>query len=43
MINPKINPLVKIELEKIKKDGIIFSIKHSKWPSNPLVVKTKNG
>jgi hypothetical protein len=28
IINPKINPLVKIELEKLKKAGIIFSIRH---------------
>lgn len=30
MINPKINPLVKLELEKMKNVGIIFSIRHSK-------------
>jgi hypothetical protein len=43
MINPKINPLVKIELEKLKKVGINFSIRHSKWLSNTLVVIKKNG
>jgi hypothetical protein len=43
MINPKIKPLVKIELEKLKKVGIIFSIRHSEWLSNPVVVRKKNG
>jgi hypothetical protein len=43
MINPKIKPLVKIELEKLKKDGIIFSIRHLEWLSNIVVVRNKNG
>lgn len=28
-MNPKLNPLAKLELEKMEKDGIIFSIRHS--------------
>jgi hypothetical protein len=43
IINPKIKPLVKIELEKLKKAGIIFSIRHSEWISNPVVVRNKSG
>jgi hypothetical protein len=43
MINPKLNPLVKMELEKLKKDGIIFPIKHSEWLSNPVIVRKKSG
>jgi hypothetical protein len=34
---------VKIELEKLKKVGIIFSIIHSEWLLNPMVVRKKNG
>jgi hypothetical protein len=29
MTNPKLNPLVKIELHKLNKDGIIYPIRHS--------------
>jgi hypothetical protein len=29
MMNPKMKPLVKIELEKLKKAGIIYPIRHS--------------
>lgn len=29
MMNPKMKPLAKSELEKMEKDGIIFSIRHS--------------
>jgi hypothetical protein len=43
MINPKLKPLVKMELEKLKKVGIIFPIRHSEWISNPVVVRKKNG
>jgi hypothetical protein len=28
MINPKLNPLVKMELEKLKKADVIFPIRH---------------
>jgi hypothetical protein len=30
-------------LEKLKKVGIIFSIRHSEWLSNPVVVRKKSG
>ena len=43
MINPKLKPLVKIEVENMKRDGIIFSVRHSDWISNPMVVRKKNG
>jgi ribonuclease HI len=43
MMNPKLKPLVKIELEKLKKDGIIYPIRHSDWLSNPVVVRKKTG
>jgi hypothetical protein len=42
-INPKLKPLVKIELEKLKKVGIIFPIRHSEWISNPVIVRKKTG
>lgn len=31
MINPKLKPFVKFELDKMESDGLIFSIKHTKW------------
>jgi hypothetical protein len=43
IINPKIKPLVKLELEILKRAGIIFSIRHSKLLSNPVMVRKKNG
>jgi hypothetical protein len=46
MMNPKLKPVVKIELEKLeklKKAGIIYPIRHSDWLSNPLVVIKKTG
>jgi hypothetical protein len=43
VVNPKLKPLVKIELEKLKKVGIIFPIRHSQWISNPIIVSNKNG
>jgi hypothetical protein len=43
VVNPKLKPLVKIELEKLKKVGIIFPIRHSQWISNPIIVRKKNG
>ena len=43
MMNPKLKPLVKLELEKTKKVGIHFFIRHSKWISNLVVVRKKNG
>jgi hypothetical protein len=39
MMNPKLKPLVKIELEKLKKVGIIYPIRHSDWLSNPMIVR----
>jgi hypothetical protein len=43
IINPKIKPLVKIEIEKLEKAGIISPIRHSDWLSNPVVVRKKTG
>jgi hypothetical protein len=43
IINPNIKPLVKIELEKLKRACIIFSTRHSKWLSNPMAVRKKSG
>jgi len=39
VINPKMKPLVKIKLEKMNKDGIIFSVCHSDWISNLVMVR----
>jgi hypothetical protein len=43
MMNPKIKPLVKIEIEKLKKDGIIFFVIYLEWLSNHVVVRKNNG
>jgi hypothetical protein len=43
MMNPKLKPMVKIELEKLKKVGIIYPIRHSDWLSNPVIVRKKTG
>jgi len=43
MINPKLKPLVKMELEKLRKARIIFSMRHSEWLSNPIIVRKKSG
>jgi uncharacterized protein YjgD (DUF1641 family) len=37
----KIKPLVKIEIEKLKKVGIISPIRHSDWLSNLVVVRKR--
>ena len=43
MINPKLKPLVKLELEIMEKAKIFSSIRCSKWISNLVVVRKKNG
>lgn len=42
-ITLKLKPLVKLELEKMEKERIIFSIRHSKWISNLVGARKKNG
>jgi hypothetical protein len=42
-MNPKLKPLVKVELEKLKKAGIIYPIRHSNWISNPVIVRKATG
>jgi hypothetical protein len=41
IMNPKLKPLVKVELEKLKKDGIIYPIRHSNWLLNPVIVRRR--
>jgi hypothetical protein len=41
-INPKLKPLIKLELEKMEKAGIIFFVEHPEWISNMVVVRKKN-
>jgi hypothetical protein len=41
MMNPKLKPLVNIELEKLKKVRIIYPIRHSDWISNLVIVRKK--
>jgi hypothetical protein len=41
IMNPKLKPLVKVELEKLKEARIIYPIKHSDWICNLVIVKTK--
>jgi hypothetical protein len=43
MINLKLKPLVKMELQNLKNSRIIFPFRHSKWISNIMVVRKKNG
>jgi hypothetical protein len=43
MMNLELKPLVKIELEKLKKERIIYPIRHSYWLSNPVIVRKKFG
>jgi hypothetical protein len=43
MMNPKLKPLVKIELEKLEKAGIIYPIRNSNWISNPVIVRKNTG
>jgi hypothetical protein len=43
IVNPKLKPLVKIELQNLKKVGIIFPIRHSEGISNPVIVRKKSG
>ena len=42
-MNTKLKPLVNLELEKLKKAGIIYPIRHSVWISNPVIVRKKTG
>jgi hypothetical protein len=43
MMNPKLKPLIKLELEKLKKVGIIYPIRDSDWLSNSVIVRKKTG
>jgi hypothetical protein len=42
-MNPKLKPSVKDELEKLKKVGIIYPIRHSDLISNPVIVRKNIG
>ena len=41
IMNPILKPLVKVELEKLKKAGTIYPIRHFDWISNPVIVRKK--
>jgi hypothetical protein len=41
-MNHKLKPLVKVELEKLKKVGIIYPIRHFDWLPNLVIVRKKN-
>jgi hypothetical protein len=41
-INPKLAPLVQVELKKMLDGGIIAPTRHSSWCSNLVVVRKKN-
>jgi hypothetical protein len=43
MMNHRLKTLVKIELEMLKKAGIIYPIRNSYWISNPLIVRKNTG
>jgi hypothetical protein len=42
-INPALKATIRKELEKLLKDGIIFSIKYSEWVSNLVSVQKTTG
>lgn len=42
-INPRLEPLMIKELNKLVEGGIIFPIKHTSWVSNLVPVRKKNG
>jgi hypothetical protein len=42
-INPALKPIIRKELEKLLKDGIIFPIKYSEWVSNLVLVQKTIG
>jgi len=42
-VNPRIEPLMVDELQKLLESRIIFPIKHSTWVSNLVPVRKKNG
>jgi hypothetical protein len=41
MMNPKLKTMVKVELEKLNKHGIIYPIRNFYWLSNPVIVRNK--
>jgi hypothetical protein len=41
IMNPKLKPLVKVELEKLNKVVIIYPIRNSDWLSNPVILRKK--
>jgi hypothetical protein len=43
IMNPKLKPSVKVELEKLNKAGKIYPIIHFDWLSNPMIVRKKTG
>lgn len=40
---PKLEPLVKKELNKLPNGKIIFLVRHSLWVANLVLVRKKNG
>lgn len=42
-IHPNLESQIKAELNKLLKDKIIFPVRHSKWVSNLVPVRKKNG
>lgn len=42
-LNPKLEHLMKTELNKLIEGNIIFPIKHTSWVSNLIRVRKKNG
>ena len=42
-IHPNLENQIKTELKKILKSNIIFPVRHSKWVSNLVLIRKKNG
>ena len=43
VVNPKKAPEIKVENEKLLKVGFIYPFLLTKWVSNPVIVKKKEG
>ena len=43
VVNPRKAPTIKVEIEKLLKDGFIYPVPLTEWVSNPIAVNKKEG
>ena len=43
VVNPRKAPVIKVEIEKMLKDGFIYPVPLMEWVSNPVPVDKKQG